>query len=1092
MASPVDGPLPPFRTPQAVGLKTFTPPPLDGSLILPQIFDHHRKHSAGHTFYRFEVDGRLETISWEKLVQGVHRAAKVVQEAALTAGVTAHSSNKPVFGVLAAADTVSYITTLMGVVRAGFVGFPISTRNSPAALAHLLVKTNAQFVFTTPDAPTQTLINAALESLKEPSNTESSGAFDVSILSVPQFEHLYPSEDTSFEYLPDMPNPGIDTPALILHSSGSTAFPKPIGYSHRNLLENMRHPYYGGVDLSDEILAAHGLPPFHAIGIVTTCWASSTGMQIGVFKPSFPPTIPTPQKVFDGIISSGATRAFVVPMFAEAWSKDTGAIEVLKKLRGVIYSGGPMNQEIGDFLTAQGVSLRPAYGSTETGFMNVVLTREPMGADWEYFEFSDHVKPGLLDDGSGQFELLLIPCSSHTPGVINTTYENGPAYTTNDLLVRHPTKPNLWRVYGRADDQIMLSTGEKTNPGPIESILGRDPHIQNALLFGRGRFQNGALIEPKKPFQFDPADEEKLAAFRDAIWKTVEEANAYAPTHSRLFKEMIIVADPKRPFVFTPKGTVKRKAVIQEYTEEIDAVYRAVEESSLADIRPPGVWNQAETLVFVREVVKKVLKAACDDDDDIFNQHGADSLQVTWIRNAILHALRASKLSVKAIPQNFVYNYPTIARLSKYIARAASPSSEGDNNTSELDDKIEELKKMVAKYTADFTPHKGSQANTPQGEVVFLSGTTGALGTNLLAQLLVLPEVKTVYAFNRPNKGGASIRDRHVASFKDRGVDTALVDSEKLVFVEGDAAQPELGLTTELFTQIRDSVTHIIHNAWRVDFNVSLASFEPGIKGVRTLIDMALASPRSDPPRIIFTSSVATLRNYQGTTAAPEAPIEDPALPAGAGYGESKWTAERILQIAGQKTGLRPIVVRVGQLSGGANGTWNAQEWMPSIVKSAQYVKCLPGGAGEVSWLPLHTAATAIIEMRDSSSEVLHLAHPRSVSWTEIFTPIAQALNVPLVPYSEWVARLDESLRTAKSEMEAVRENPALRLIDFFRSNNADTVPPGREAGGLPKLATDIAVQVAPSLQEQNLPQLGEKDALSWVNYWKSTGFLAA
>jgi hypothetical protein len=57
-------------------------------------------------------------------------------------------------------------------------------------------------------------------------------------------------------------------------------------------------------------------------------------------------------------------------------------------------------------------------------------------------------------------------------------------------------------------------------------------------MFGRGRFQNGVIIQPHASFQFDPADEEKLAAFRSAIWKSVEEANAYAPTHSRLFKEV--------------------------------------------------------------------------------------------------------------------------------------------------------------------------------------------------------------------------------------------------------------------------------------------------------------------------------------------------------------------------------------------------------------------------------------------------------------------------------------------------------------------------------------------------------------------------
>jgi len=72
-------------------------------------------------------------------------------------------------------------------------------------------------------------------------------------------------------------------------------------------------------------------------------------------------------------------------------------------------------------------------------------------------------------------------------------------------------------------------------------------------MFGRGRFQNGVLIDPKPQFAFDPKDDAKLENFRILIWQvsvysvslilttksrpTVERLNAYAPQHSRLFKE---------------------------------------------------------------------------------------------------------------------------------------------------------------------------------------------------------------------------------------------------------------------------------------------------------------------------------------------------------------------------------------------------------------------------------------------------------------------------------------------------------------------------------------------------------------------------
>lgn len=43
-------------------------------------------------------------------------------------------------------------------------------------------------------------------------------------------------------------------------------------------------------------------------------------------------------------------------------------------------------------------------------------------------------------------------------------------------------------------------------------------HVQAAVMFGRGKFQNGVLVQVKKEYSFDPQDVDKLASFRDLIW----------------------------------------------------------------------------------------------------------------------------------------------------------------------------------------------------------------------------------------------------------------------------------------------------------------------------------------------------------------------------------------------------------------------------------------------------------------------------------------------------------------------------------------------------------------------------------------------
>lgn len=73
---------------------------------------------------------------------------------------------------------------------------------------------------------------------------------------------------------------------------------------------------------------------------------------------------------------------------------------------------------------------------------------------------------------------------------------------------------------------------------------------------------------------------------------------------------------------------------------------------------------------------------------------------------------------------------------------------------------------------------------------------------------------------------------------------------------------------------------------------------------------------------------------------------DDASLAAGSGYTESKWIAERILDLAARSTDLRPITVRLGQICGDRLGHWNEREWFPSMVKSALFQRCLPDLAG--------------------------------------------------------------------------------------------------------------------------------------------------
>ena len=85
---------------------------------------------------------------------------------------------------------------------------------------------------------------------------------------------------------------------------------------------------------------------------------------------------------------------------------------------------------------------------------------------------------------------------------------------------------------------------------------------------------------------------------------------------------MILVASPSKPFQFNVKGLPRRKIILDEYHEEIEALYQEVENSAQNDLKPPEEWDEENTRAFVRAVVEHTLRRSITDDADIFRNGG--------------------------------------------------------------------------------------------------------------------------------------------------------------------------------------------------------------------------------------------------------------------------------------------------------------------------------------------------------------------------------------------------------------------------------------------------------------------------------------
>ncbi|KAL1671541.1 hypothetical protein EV122DRAFT_295427 [Schizophyllum commune] len=885
--------------------------------------------------------------------------------------------------------------------------------------------------------------------------------YDLTIEEMPALDLLYPhlaheKATDAFEPYPEPEVPQkVEDMEIYLHSSGSTGFPKAIGHTHASIagwsrLAMMRDGHRSKKRFR---LATHMLPAFHTIGI---CVHLMTPMHSGSEVALYPPLVktptdvpppPTPDSRLEGAQACGCTGLISVPAYIHQWAENPSAVEYLKTLQVLMYGGGPVSDGIGDNLSAAGVKLRSVYGATEFGApTHIFPTHEEDWKEWCWSEFDREACLVWEDQGDGTKELIIPAGNGHWHQPAAQNMEDRPGYATNDLFIRHPTNSYLRKVIGRKDDVIVHSTGEKTVPAPIEGAIVTSPLVRTAIMFGRGKDEAGVLVEPALTNQVDVDDDLQVAALRDAIWPTVEEANRGAPAYSRIFKELILVTRPDKPLPRTEKGTVMRKLALRAYNDEIKKIYELVESHASKGnkgVEPPSSWKAPDVVDWLTEHVRDVTGRDMSRDVDLFEQ-GFDSLNATVLRLRILGALKANTFAAPASPQvtqNIVYQHPSIEKLAAFVSQLVC----GGNATAQSPETVAEgaIIALAAKYSKGlpgyvdvstlpkYVPAASASLQLPA--IVLLTGTTGNLGAEILAMLLKDDRVTRIYTLERAGK--TPVKERQRARFVDKGFDTSLLDLMKLVALEGDLSADMLGQSDEMITEMLNTVNLIIHVAWRLDFNLGEL-------------------------------------------------IEDPGVSVhGGGYGQGKYVAERVLAASG----IAFSSVRVGQISGGPpRGAWSTTDWFPILVKTSVELGALPGSEQDVPWLSMDAVAGTLLDAAFSKTPLSpshNAVHPRPVAWSQMIKNIQQSLksvvqrDVPIISFADWVSKLEAA--STRPDVD-VQEVPGVKLLEFFRGMDS--------AYGHGEFATDKMQTVSETLR--HVKPLVQEDADAWVKYWRESALL--
>jgi thioester reductase-like protein len=929
-------------------------------------------------------------------------------------GNRTRNSPEHVVALLALSD-LDYLVAQFALGRLGFTVLLLSTRLSAEAIDSLLEKTNcSELVYSAAFKSTVDAVSATrpLKStlLFGGYRGDPGPAIDLDL-------------DPEFE---------TSTSCHIMHSSGSTGFPKPIRNIHKSYIYNASNNF--------GLRGFITLPLYHNHGMSSFYRALHAGKVLYFYNPNLPLSARQLTAVFKHL-GPELEIFYGVPYALKLLATPEG-IELLKKFKIVMFGGSACPDDLGDLLVDSGVNLVAHYGATEVGQL-MTSFREPGDKEWNWLRPTAALLPYLRWAQHGDAYEVVI--ADGWKSKVTSNQPDG-SYATRDLFVRHPEKTDRFKYVGRLDDWLVLVNGEKVNPVQFEHTLQSDPRVAEAVVFGAGQVAAGLVIVPAKGHESLSEDE-----YLKLVQPTIDAANAHAEVYAKIAREHIRVLKPDAisDCPKTDKGTVIRSAFYKKFEKLIQSVYEDAVATTGGNLQLDRDGMQA----WLRDRLIERLKLGPEDAARVtpeadFFALGLDSLGAYRIYSRIMKTLDLGSRAAE-VPGNVCFEYPNLKALSAYLSALRSGGS--FSKRSETD----EMQALLDKY-GTFAERSVADAGPPR--VVLLTGATGSLGAHLVAELLRDPNIQKIYCLNR----GAGAHARTIESLKARKLEVPLDRVESL---SADLTRPDLGLATAL-----SGVNMVLHNAWSVNFNMGVASFEGQVQATRNLLDFSFAAGA----RFFFVSSVSAA--VRSGSVVREAHVEHLTDAQETGYARSKLVGEWLCRNA-SRAGLDARAFRVGQIVGDTrHGAWNATEAIPLMIRGALTIGALPTLNDTLSWLPVDDVARVVVELchvREPHA-LYHVVNPRLFNWTRDLLPMLRAagLTFEQVSPQEWLERLAASNPDPAA-------NPTIKLLDFWRGKYSTP-----STGPAVLYETRVTEAASPTLKAVQAPDAALVRKM--VEYWKA------
>ncbi|TGO07514.1 hypothetical protein BTUL_0270g00140 [Botrytis tulipae] len=957
-------------------------------------------------------------------------------------------------------NNLIYPSLIFGAAKAGYKVLLLSPRNSVAAQLDLIKVTKCKtFITSGRPLPSVTAILAAAGSALQ-------------TLELPIIETLLTTPSTHYPYGKTF-DEVCDEPLLVMHTSGSTGFPKPISWTNgfcAAYATSLSLSPPTGFESVDKMYEGNRIfvmfPPFHAAYIAHVI-VNGISFQSSVILP-LQAAIPSAQSLSGALKNNKIDVAFVVPSILEEISKSPELLKhISTNLDTVVYSGGDLPLGCGNIVASR-VKLINFYGTTEGASLPLISSiEETTRKDWKYLHIHPSAGVEFRPYNDTVYELFIVREKNfEIHQQIFKTFPGLQEYQTRDLFVPHSSKPNRWSHYGRSDDIIVLVNGEKTYPVLTEQhILSSHRVISGVIVAGSQRFQTSLLLEVTSKDELTSARKLDLVK---AIWPSIEEANATCPTHARIARSHILFVPSDRPMIRTPKGTIMRAASLAQYKEELDALYGTADQTSIESsttlIPHVDPHNFDNLISYLKNTISTLTGLTFDGEDNFFT-NGMDSLQALMFIRNLKRVFNLPQLVV-----NDIYSNPSLISLARVLQHSLKEGKDLGPLLIAEEARVKNIEHLLAEYCGlidGIPPLEYSPVSSPRikSGSILLTGSTGGLGSYILQRLLTTATTAHIYCLNRSTDSKSLQIERN----RTRDLLTEF-PKDRVTFLSADLSKSKLGLGDEIYNGLLKNVTRIIHNTWPVNFHINLSSYHPHLLGVVNLAKFASEALRS--PSLLYISSVSAVSSFtsgdSSVSRIPEAIIHDASASEPMGYGESKYLSERILDYASKKIKLQVNIARVGQISGPIRGpsVWSRDEWFPSLIISSSFVGAVPDSLGldldRIDWIPVDALSEILIELCQipqhdreiNGAKVFNLLNPYHEEWENLLPTVIEVLSsgstaeteIEKISFESWIKKVEgtadqqafhsmEDDNTKKTHFNRLVElNPAVKLTHFYRA----------------------------------------------------------